>query len=63
MKWWERMLGRQPPHDDKAEREEDRAALRDLRASFDRVHDRTDRLEAELLRINDQLRRARGRNA
>ena len=56
------MLGKTPSDIQRdAEREEDRAALNDLRESFDRVHGRTNRLEDELLRINADLRRAKGK--
>jgi hypothetical protein len=53
VKWLDRVLGRPEPD----ERDEDERALEDLRSSFKRVHQRTKRLEQELLRVNADLRR------
>lgn len=53
MKWLDRLLGK-PTEDERTDEE----ALTELRSSFRRVHRRTDRLEAELLRINAELRKA-----
>ncbi len=58
MSWLDRLLGRDPP-DVKKERAKDRQALDDLHESFDAVSERTERLEAELLRVNQALRERR----
>jgi hypothetical protein len=54
----DRLLGRKP---DTTEDQKDKQALDSLRDSFKRVQVRTDKLEDELARINEQLRRRRGR--
>lgn len=61
MRWWDRLLGRPlPPESHEDEQAQDEAALRDLRSSFRRVHARADRIERELLRINEEYRRKQG---
>ena len=58
MSWLDRLLGRDPP-EVKSERAKDKAALSDLHRSFEAVSERTQRLEAELLRVNQALRERR----
>ncbi len=58
MSWLDRLLGRNPP-DLKIERAKDKQALSDLHESFEAVSERTQRLEAELLRVNQALRERR----
>ena len=53
MKWLDRLLGRPTPA---TEREQDEHALKDLHTAFDRVNDRRERLERELLRVNAEMR-------
>ena len=55
MSWLDRLLGRDPP-EVKTERAKDREALEDLHHSFEAVSERTKRLEAELLRVNKEIR-------
>jgi hypothetical protein len=57
MKWLDWLLGR--PIED--ERQNDEQAIKELRASFRRVRNRTDSLEAELLRINAELKKKAAR--
>ena len=56
--WLDRLLGREPK-DVRTERQKDKAALNDLHQSFRNVSDRTQRLEAELIRVNKALREQR----
>ena len=58
MSWLDRLLGRDPP-EVKTEREKDKQALNDLHESFAVVSERTQRLEAELRRVNQALRERR----
>lgn len=55
MKWFDDLLGRSKV-DAGVEREKDRRALRELHTAFDQVQGRTERLEAELRRVNAALR-------
>ena len=56
VRWLDRLLGKPTPE---TERETDKRALRELHTAFNNVQGRTERLERELLRVNDQLRRQR----
>jgi predicted nucleic acid-binding Zn-ribbon protein len=51
-------LGRDPP-EVKSERAKDKQALDDLHESFTTVSERTERLEAELRRVNRAIREQR----
>lgn len=57
MKWLNRLLGRRDPTD-VDEAAADRADMVALHDTFDRVQRRTIKLEAELRRVNADLRRA-----
>ena len=50
-------MGRWIPEDSHLDQAEDDAAISELRTSFKRVHNRVNTLEAELERVNAQLRR------
>jgi predicted nucleic acid-binding Zn-ribbon protein len=58
MSWLDRLLGRDPP-ELKSERAKDKKALDDLHDSFTTVSERTERLEAELRRVNRAIREQR----
>ena len=53
MRWLDRLLGKPTPETD---REQDKRALHELNVAFDKVRDRRERLERELLRVNTEMR-------
>jgi predicted nucleic acid-binding Zn-ribbon protein len=58
MSWLDRLLGRDLP-EVQTERAKDKRALDDLHESFATVSERTERLEAELRRVNRAIREQR----
>jgi len=58
MSWLDRLLGRDPS-EVKTERAKDKQALNELHEAFEVVSERTQRLEAELRRVNQALRERR----
>jgi hypothetical protein len=62
MTWLDKLLGKQRERERDLDREhaEDLQALDELRKASVTVHERTERLERELLRVNAELRRQNG---